>query len=170
MSSSASVEVASGVAMLAYSEGKLDMKEFALLCQRAENEYVHSPCGIMDQFVITAAQKDHALLIDTRSLTYEHIPLRHGRLQGTCVVVCNSMVKHSVATGGYGDRRRELEVGQAVLMQRYPALRDLGDATLQQLESCEADMPAESFLRCRHVVTENQRVRDAVAAMRPGAP
>ena len=170
LSSSASVEVASGVAMLAYSDRKLDMKEFALLCQRAENEYVHSPCGIMDQFVITAAQKDHALLIDTRSLTYEHIPMQHGKLQGTCVVVCNSMVRHSVATGGYGDRRRELEIGQAAVLERYPELRDLGDANLQQLLSCEADMRRESFLRCRHVVTENQRVRDAVVAMRAGDP
>ncbi len=168
LSSSASVEVASGVAMLAYSDRKLSMKEFALLCQRAENSYVHSPCGIMDQFVITAAKKDHALLIDTRALTYQHIPLQEGGLHGTRVIVCNSMVKHSVATGGYGDRRRELEVGQAVLLQRYPQLRDLGDANLQQLQSCEADMPPESFLRCRHVVTENQRVRDAVIAMRAG--
>ena len=170
LSSSASVEVASGVAMLSMSERKLGAKEFALLCQRAENEYVHSPCGIMDQFVITAAKKDHALLIQTRSLEFEHIPMHQGALEDTRVIVCNSMVKHSVATGGYGDRRRELEVGQAALLKRFPGLRDLGDANLQQLQACEADMPAESFLRCRHVVTENQRVRDAVEAMRAGEP
>lgn len=170
LSSSASVEVASGVAMLALSKRAMEMKEFALLCQRAENEYVHSPCGIMDQFVITAAKKDHALLINTRSLEYEHIPLQQGGLSGTRVVVCNSMVKHSVATGGYGDRRKELEVGQKVLLERFPHLRDLGDANMEQLAASELDMPRESYLRCRHVVTENQRVRDAVDAMRAGDP
>ncbi len=170
LSSSASVEVASGVAMLALSQRRLGVQEFALLCQRAENEYVHSPCGIMDQFVITAAKKEHALLINTRSLEFEHIPMQHGGLAGTRVVVCNSMVKHSIATGGYGDRRKELEVGQTVLLQRYPELRDLGDANMEQLASCESSMPEVSFLRCRHVVTENQRVRDAVEAMRTGDP
>ena len=170
LSSSASVEVASGVAMLSFSDRQLKPEELALLCQRAENDYVHSPCGIMDQFVITAAKKGHALLIDTRSLKYEHIPLNQGALADTVVVVCNSMVKHSVATGDYGDRRKELEAGQAVLLREYPALRDLGDATLAQLQSCETKMPHTSFLRCRHVVTENQRVRDAVVAMRAGDP
>lgn len=171
LSSSASVEVASGVAMLSLSGGtRMPADQFALLCQRAENEYVLSPCGIMDQFVITAAKKGHALLIDTRTLHCEHIPMVQGRLADACVVICNSMVKHSVATGGYGDRRLELEAGQAVLLRRFPELRDLGDANLEQLQACAGEMTEESFLRCRHVVTENQRVRDAVTAMRAGDP
>jgi galactokinase len=106
LSSSASVEVASAMAMLAHAGATLTVEEIALLCQRAENDYVHSPCGIMDQFVVTAAKAGHALLLDTRTLKYEHLPMNRGKLADTRVVVCNSMVKHSVATGEYGMRRR----------------------------------------------------------------
>lgn len=112
VSSSASVEVASAMAMLALSSAQLSIEEIALLCQRAENEYVESPCGIMDQFVIVAAKAGHALLLDTRSLTYEYLPMNKGGLAETQIVVCNSMVKHSVASGEYGMRRIESERGK----------------------------------------------------------
>jgi len=112
VSSSASMEVACAMAMLTHAGVDLTIEEISVLCQRAENEYVESPCGIMDQFVITAAMAGHALLLDTRSLTYEHLPMNKGGLADTQIVVCNSMVKHSVATGEYGKRRCESEEGQ----------------------------------------------------------
>jgi galactokinase len=168
LSSSASVEVATAMALIAHAGVTLTIEEIAPLCQRAENDYVHSPCGIMDQFVITAAKAGNALLLDTRSLRYEHIPMNHDALAETCIVVCNSMVKHSIASGDYGQRRRELEAGQAVLRETFPQLRDLGDATMDQLERCEGAMSIESFKRCRHVITENGRVRDARQAMLAG--
>jgi galactokinase len=170
LSSSASVEVASAVAMLALARATLSIEEIARLCQRAENEYVHSPCGIMDQFVVTAAKAGHALLLDTRSLTYEHLPINQGGLAGTRIVICNSMVKHSVATGEYGSRRKEVEAGQAVLITKFPQLRDLGDATVTQLEQNRNAMSPESFRRCRHIISENARVRDARQAMLAGDP
>jgi len=170
LSSSASVEVASALAMLTFSGATLGAEEIALLCQRAENEFVHSPCGIMDQFAITAARAGHALLIHTRDLTYEILPMNHGALAATQIVVCNSMVKHSVASGEYGVRRRELEAGQAVLREEFPPLRDLGDATLQQLEAARPLMPHRSYLRCRHIISDNGRVRQASEAMFAGDP
>jgi galactokinase len=170
LSSSASVEVATAMALLALANFTLTPAEIALLCQRAENNYVHSPCGIMDQFVITSAHAGHALLINTRDLTFEHLPMNQGALADTQIVICNSMVKHSVATGEYGVRRRELEEGQAVLRSTYSSLRDLGDATLTQLESVQSQISPEAFLRCRHVVTENARVRSAREAMFAGDP
>jgi galactokinase len=170
LSSSASVEVATAFALLAHSGKTLPLEQVALLCQRAENNYVHSPCGIMDQFVITAAKAGHALLLNTRDLTYEHLPMNTGKLASASVVICNSMVKHSVATGEYGVRRRELEEGQSVLRATFPQLRDLGDAVLDQLEHCVDLMSPEAFLRCRHVVTENARVRSAKEAMFAGDP
>jgi galactokinase len=170
LSSSASVEVASAVAMLSHAAASLPIEEIALLCQRAENDYVHSPCGIMDQFVVTAAKAGHALLLDTRSLKYEHISISNGALAETCVVICNSMVKHSIATGEYGDRRKQVEAGQAALRERFPELRDLGDATLKQLDACKDVMPPESFRRCRHIITENARVREARSAMLAADP
>jgi galactokinase len=164
VSSSASVEVASAMAMLALSGVALTIEEIATLCRRAENEYVKSPCGIMDQFVITAAKAGHALLLDTHSLKYEHLPMNKGALADTQIIVCNSMVKHSVATGEYGIRRRESEQGQAVLVEKF-GVRDLGEATLEQLESARSEMSPAAFRRCRHIISDNGRVRQARTAM-----
>ena len=168
LSSSASIEVATAVALLQHAGAKLAEKDIALLCQRAENRYVGTPSGIMDQFVVTAATAGHALLLHTRDLQYELLPMNTGGLAGCSVVVANSMVKHSNASGGYGQRRDELEIGQTAIRNRFPQARDLGEATLQQLQACEDDMPAKPYLRCRHVITENARVREAADAMRRG--
>lgn len=164
LSSSASIEVASAVAMLAHSGRTLSARDLALLCQRAENDYVHSPCGIMDQFVVTAAQRNHAMLIDTRDLTFDLLPL----FPHTQIVVINSMVKHSVATGEYGVRRREVEEGQAAIHAAFPHSRQLRDATIAELEACRPAMSEQAFLRCRHILTENTRVSAAREAMREG--
>ncbi len=169
VSSSASVEVATAMALLAFTSVSLSIEDIAVLARRAENEYVHSPCGIMDQFVITAAKAGHALLLNTRDLTYEHLPMNKGALAHTQIVVCNSMVKHSVATGEYGVRRRESEEGQAVLVQKF-GVRDLGDATLEQLEAAKSEMSEHAFRRCRHIISDNARVRDARKAMHAGDP
>ncbi len=168
LSSSASVEVSTAMAVLHHAGVTLPEAEIASLCQRAENEFVGSPCGIMDQFVSTAARAGHALLLHTRSLEYEQLPLNTGSLAQCRIVVANSMVKHSIAGGDYGVRRREVEAGQAVLKQRFPELRDLGDATLEQLGACEEAMSPESFKRCRHIISENGRVLEAKKAMLAG--
>lgn len=169
VSSSASMEVACAMAMLALSGVTSTIEEIAVLCQRAENEYVESPCGIMDQFAITAAKAGHALLLDTRTLTYEHLPMNKGRLAETQIVVCNSMVKHSVATGEYGMRRRESEEGQTVIVKKF-GVRDLGDATLHQLEAAKSEMSDAAYRRCRHIISDNGRVREAKQAMFDGDP
>jgi galactokinase len=170
LSSSAAIEVATAMALLAHSEVSLAGEEIAMLCQRAENQYVDSPCGIMDQFVVTNAKAEHALLLNTRDLSFSLLPMNQGALSGCVVVVANSCVKHSVAGGDYGLRRRELEAGQNVLRDQFPHLRDLGDATLDQLAACENEMSAESYRRCRHVISENARVLQARDAMLAGDP
>ncbi len=170
LSSSASVEVATAVALLDHAGKTLSGAELALLCQRAENLYVHSPCGIMDQFVIANATAGHALLLNTRDLSYELLPMNQGVLADTRVVIVNSGVKHSVASGEYGVRRRELEEGQAVVRSQFPQVKDLGDTTPDQLEACRAKIEPVAFKRCRHVVTENVRVREAGRAMVAGDP
>ena len=170
LSSSASIEVATALALLALAEASLSPEAIALLCRRAENEFVGSPCGIMDQFVITAAQAGHALLLNTRDLSYELLPMNHGKLAETRIVIANSTVKHSIAGGDYGLRRREVEIGQAALQARFPGLRDLGEATLEQLAACQSKISPESFRRCRHIISENGRVRGAREAMLAGNP
>ncbi|MDE1160669.1 MAG: galactokinase [Acidobacteriaceae bacterium] len=168
LSSSASVEVATCVALLRWANAKLSLPEIALLCQRAENRFVGSPCGIMDQAVITAATRDHALLLHTADLSFELLPLDRGELRHASIVICNSEVKHSVATGTYGLIRQQMEAGQSILRERFPSAQNLGLATVEQLESCREQMAHESYLRCRHVITENARVREAREAMLSG--
>lgn len=168
LSSSASIEVATAVALLRHAGTMLSAPELALLCQRAENRFVGSPCGIMDQFVVTAATAGHALLLNTRTLTYELLPMNTGDLAHCSIVIANSMVRHSVATGDYGVRRRELEEGQAVLRQRFPQAEDLGRATIDQLEAVKSELAENVYKRCKHVITENARVREAEHAMKSG--
>jgi galactokinase len=170
VSSSASVEVAAAYALLAYAGAKFPLEEIATLCRAAENEYVGSPCGIMDQFAIAAAKAGHALLLNTRTLKYEHLPMNQGALADTQIVVCNSMVKHSVASGEYGVRHRQVMEGQAALLRELPELHDLGDATLAQLEAHRETMSHKSYLRCRHIISDNARVLKAREAMFAGNP
>jgi galactokinase len=170
LSSSASVEVATAVALLSQAKAQLPSRQIATLCQRAENNYVGSPCGIMDQFVITAATADHALLLNTRDLTFELLPMNQGALASCRIVVANSGVRHSIASGDYGVRRREVEAGQVKVRERFPQIHDLRDATLDQLLACESELAPQSFRRCRHIITENRRVLEARDAMLTGDP
>jgi len=161
LSSSASVEVATALALLSHAGAALSLEQLANLCRRAENEYVGAKSGIMDQFVVAGAVAHRAMLLDCRSLTFELLSLPNQ----VRVVICNSMVKHAVATGEYGDRRDEVESGQAVLQRERPRVKLLRDATLGDLEACKNKMSATSFARCKHIITENQRVLNAREAL-----
>ena len=164
LSSSASVEVATAMALLSAAAVELPGEQIATLCRRAENEYVGAASGIMDQFVITNGVADRALLLDCRSLSYELLPLP----ENARVVVVNSMVQHSVATGEYGDRRGEAEHGQAVLRQRNPSIGSLRDSTLADLEAAREQMGEVSYRRCKHIITENARVLLVKQALEQG--
>jgi galactokinase len=164
LSSSASVEVATAMALFGQAAVEFPMEKIAMLCRRAENEYVGAKSGIMDQFVVTGGVAHRAMLIDCRSLTFELLPLP----DTVRVVICNSMVKHAVATGEYGDRREEVEVGQVVLRQVRPEVELLRDATLEDLEKCRNKMSPAIFARCRHIITENRRVVEAKSALVQG--
>jgi galactokinase len=163
LSSSASVEVAAAMALLSLVSVELPLKTVATLCRRAENEYVGAKSGIMDQFVVAGAVAHRAMLLDTRALEFELLPLP----EEVCVVIANSMVKHAVATGEYGDRRDEVEAGQTVL-KRERGREMLRDATVADLEACRDRMSEASFLRCRHIITENARVIEAREALLAG--
>jgi galactokinase len=159
LSSSASVEVATATALLRLAGATLPGERVALLAQRAENEYVGAPCGIMDQFISACGKKGNALALDTRSLRFELAPLP----DTVRLVVANSMVKHSVAGGEYATRRREVEAAAAAI-----GVRELRDAGLEDLYESEGNMSREAFLRGRHVITDSQRVLDGAAALKAG--
>ena len=168
LSSSASVEVATAFALLAHAGAEMAPEEIARLCQRAENDFVGAPSGIMDQTVIVLAEQGHALLLDTRTLEHEAVPMNRGSMAEAAIVVCNSMVKHSNIGGGYGDRRREVEEGQAAVVTAHPGMRDLGDAREKDLEDVRGRISEKAYKRCRHIVTENARVRQMREALEGG--
>ncbi len=163
LSSSASIEVAVAVAVLAQTETVLPKPEIAKICQFAENNFIGAQSGIMDPFASCCGVEDHALLLDCRSLEYETLPLPEQVL----VVICNSMVKHSLSDGGsYNQRRAEVQEGMRILKKHHPELRTLRDVSEAELRSRTIEMPENVFRRCLHVVTENRRVLEFAEALR----
>ena len=164
LSSSASLEVATAAAVLHLAARDMRRSEVALLCQRAENVYVGSSCGIMDQFIAANGAEDHALLLDCRSLEFRLAPIPHH----ISLVIANTMVKHSVAAGEYGTRRAEVEEGTAILRRHRPEIQLLRDATPEDLERWGHEMPDNVLRRCRHIITENLRTVAAADALESG--
>ncbi len=161
LSSSASLEVAVCQALLLVAHAKLEGAEMARLCQRAENEFVEARCGIMDQFVSVHGRKDHALLLDCRSLAYHHQPIP----EEVRLVICNTMVRHSLAGGEYNQRRHECETGAQFFSRIVPGVKALRDVSIENFERYGAALPDVVRKRCRHVITENARVVEAADAL-----
>jgi galactokinase len=162
LSSSAAVEVAAAHAFMAASGelARLSGPEIARAAQRAENEYVGVNCGIMDQFISVLGRDNHALLIDCRTLTYELIPMP----AEAAIVIGNTRASRSLASSAYNERRQECETGVALLEPMLPGIRALRDVTSTQLEEHKALLPVTVYRRCRHVVSENERVLRTVEA------
>jgi galactokinase len=161
LSSSAAIEVATGFALLKIAGVPVDGVELAKLCRRAENEFVGARVGIMDQFVSCCGQTGHALMLDCRSLDYRLLPIP----AEVSLVICNTMVKHDLASGEYNTRRAECEEGVRRLSLKMPYIRALRDVGVEDLDRYCSDLPQTIYQRCRHVVTENARVCDAAAAL-----
>ncbi len=164
LSSSAAIEVATACSLTAISGVEIDKRELALLCQRAENEFVGARVGIMDQFVSLFGQEQKALLLDCRSLDFRLLPLP----DNVRLIICNTMVKHALASSAYNERREQCEAGVMVLARHFPNVTALRDATLDQLEQVKSELPEVIYRRCRHVITENARVLAAAEALEQG--
>jgi galactokinase len=164
LSSSAAVEVSVACALAAHSGVAIDRKELALLCQKAENEFVGARVGIMDQFVSLFGEERRALMLDCRSLEYKLLPVP----DTVRLVVCNTMVKHEHASSAYNERRAQCEAGVRHLAKFLPHVKALRDVTLQDLETYGRDLPEAIFRRCHHVVSENARVLAAAEALEHG--
>ena len=161
LSSSAAIEVSTGYALLDINQEKIDLKQLALACRQAENEFVGARVGIMDQFISTHGRAGHALMLDCRSLESKPLPIPPGVLLG----ICNTGVKHQLAGGEYNVRRAQCEEGVRRLSSVLPAIQALRDVTLSQLEQHKGVLPDVIYRRCRHVVTENERARQAAKSL-----
>jgi galactokinase len=164
LSSSAAIEVATALALLNVSAKLLSPLDVALLCQRAENEFVGMRCGIMDQFISCHARPRHALMLDCRSLDFRAVPLP----ANVRLVICNTMVKHELASGEYNKRRADCEKGVKLIRRSIPTVRALRDVNVEQLRNLSNHMPAVIARLCRHVVSENVRVEEAATALENG--
>ncbi|MDB5103108.1 MAG: galK [Fibrobacteres bacterium] len=143
----------------------LPRETLALYSQAAEHHYAGVRCGIMDQFATLLCRRGHGLLLDCRTRAYRQVPLG---LRDYRFVLCNSMVKHDLATSGYNDRRRECESALATLRERHPRMVDLRDCTPEYLESSRGRLSDVEYRRVLHQVGENRRVLDAEQALHAG--
>ncbi|WP_180898199.1 galactokinase [Martelella soudanensis] len=157
LSSSAALEVVVGYALLSLSGHAVDTVELAKICQKAENEYVGMRCGIMDQFISCNGVSDHALMIDCRSLDRKPVPID----PAARIVVANSMVHHALADGEYNKRRQSCEEGVRLLRPALGDIAALRDVSFEDLEENRDFLPDLTYRRCRHIVTENERVLQA---------
>jgi galactokinase len=161
LSSSAALECASAGALLDLAGVELAPAAVALLAQRAENDFVGMPCGVMDQFASTSARAGHLLLLDTRDLHVEHIPFDL-EAEGLTLLVIDTRAPHRLVDGEYAARRADCERAAALL--GLPSLREVAD-----LDAALAALDDDTLrARVRHVVSENGRVLEVVALLRAG--
>ncbi|MFW6036048.1 MAG: galactokinase [Halothermotrichaceae bacterium] len=164
LSSSAALEVVTAYTLA--SLNNLDIKgvEMALLCQRAENNFVGVNCGIMDQYISRLGKEGHALMIDCRSNDYELVPLTNDNYR---IVICNSKVERGLVDSEYNQRREECEKAAEYfsdhLDHKVKALRDI---SIDEFEAHSQKLKNNVRKRARHIVTENNRVLIAKGALR----
>jgi galactokinase len=161
LSSSASVEVATALAVTSLIGVSYPGPVLARLCQRAENEFVGASCGIMDQFISANGAEDHALLLDCRDLSFKLAPIP----ANVALVIANTMVKHAITGGEYATRRAEVEAACAVIASHRSGVKFLRDCTVDDLEKWGTEMTPNSLKRARHVITENTRTVAATDAL-----
>jgi galactokinase len=164
LSSSAAIECAVALALDDLWRLGLPRAALARAGQLAENEFVGAPTGIMDQSASLLGEADSAVFLDCRSLESEIVPLGLAAA-GLTLVVMDTGVSHSHATGGYRERRDSCEAGAAAL-----GVASLRDLTVDDLPRARAELDDLTFRRVRHVVTENQRVLDVVSTLRTDGP
>lgn len=168
LSSSASFEVGLVAVLDELFSLNLSKKDIALLAQKAENEFVGVQCGIMDQFVSSMGEEDSAIQIDCRSLEYRTVPLNLEK-NGYSIVITHSGVHRGLVDSEYNARRKECVEGVKLLSQlKGEPLPSLRDVSLRDLSLHKESLPERTYRRCLHVVSENQRVLDAVDALEGG--
>jgi galactokinase len=155
LSSSAAIEAGLAFALNEISELNLEKINLVKLSQRAENEFVGIQCGIMDQFINIFGKENKVLKLDCRTLEFEYYPFELSDLQ---IVLCDTQVKHSLASGEYNARRTQCEEGVRILRRFNNKIHSLRDVNLEFLNSHRSELDSIIFKRCKYVIKENSRV------------
>jgi galactokinase len=164
LSSSAALEVATGYVFQLFHNLNILGEELALMAQATENHFVGVNCGIMDQFIVTLGQANHALLIDCRDLNYQAVPLP----ANTSVVICDSHIERTLAGSAYNQRRAECDQAVDLLKPHIPGIKALRDVTSDQLQTYGHVLAPVVRQRARHVISENERVIAGVNTLQAG--
>ena len=159
LSSSAALECSVATAMNHLFDLGYNLEELARLTQKAENQYVGVPCGIMDQSVSLMATQGSALLLDCRDLTTKNIPFDVAS-SGLELLIIDTQAHHALTDGGYAERRASCESVVAKL-----GITTLRELSMEQLENSRGLLTETEFVRARHAVTEMKRVLECVEAL-----
>lgn len=165
ISSSAALECGFAGGLNSLFNLELTQMDIVKLSQRAENNFVGSNCGIMDQFASVMSKKDHFIKLDCESLESEFIPakIKHCKL-----LLLNTNVSHNLADSEYNTRRKECEDAVAIIQQKYKEVKSLRQVSFSVLEEFRQEIGETSFKRCQYVLEENERVRQTEEALRDG--
>ncbi|MEW5958772.1 MAG: galactokinase [Chloroflexota bacterium] len=161
LSSSAALEVATAIIFKMLGGWELEPRQLALLCRRAENQFVGVNCGILDQYTSALGEEGCALLLDCRHLTSRPAPLA----DGIRVVIGDTRAAQILTGPEYASRQAQCEVGAARLARFYPEVMALRDVSLAQFTRYEGDLPPVVARRCRFIIEENRRVLDLAEAL-----
>jgi galactokinase len=163
LSSSASIEVVTGYALLTMEGYPVDTVKLALIAQEAENKFVSVNCGIMDQFAVANGKKDHAILLMCDTLAFKHVPFQGGAYK---IVIGNTNKRRGLVESEYNTRRMQCETAVSNLQANFPTIQLLGELTLQQFNDYEHLIPDETIRkRARHVIEENDRVLQSMKVL-----
>ncbi len=165
LSSSAALECAFAYSFNHMFDTSLSKLEIVKLAQAAENEFVGVKCGIMDQFASVHGKQDKVFRLDCRSLDYEYYNMV---LSDYRLVLCDTGVKHSLASSEYNTRRQECETGVAILQQYHPEIKSLRDASVELLEKYHDEFDDNVYRRCKYVIEENDRVLECCDMLKKG--
>lgn len=166
LSSSASIEMVTALALNDLTDKHFSTLELVKMAQHAENDFVGMNCGIMDQFASGFGKNGHAIALDCNTLEYKYVPLA---LDGLRFVICNSKKKRGLVDSAYNQRRQECEEALRILRQLVPIqhLCQLNMEQFKELSSQVSDQFSDTVLRrARHAVSENERVNEAIQALR----
>lgn len=158
LSSSAALETGFAFALNHLFKNNLQTLEMVKMAQMAEHEYAGVNCGIMDQFASMFGKKNQVIQLDCQSLNYQYFPLELDEYE---IILCDTQVKHSLASSEYNTRRKECEEGVEILSKHYNNIHSLRDVTIQQLAEHQSEFSPGVYNRCKYVVEENQRLLDA---------
>ena len=163
LSSSAAMECGLAFGLNELFDLELSKMTIVELSQRAEHNYVGTQCGIMDQFASVMSKEGHVILLDCQSLEYQYISID---ITPYKILMLNTKVSHNLASSEYNTRRKECEIGVAIMKKKNSRIKSLRDVSREVLEAAKNEMTDNVYNRCSFIVDENQRVLEMVKAFK----